>query len=199
MSKATDDLLLNMHQVLDYTNGFFNDQLELIATTLFSCIELGNRIVVCSTYNNVGISDLFVHSLNSSMIKRTKNISSYSLNSDSNYLSLLAKTSGSDFFAKMYKMVSKNGDILLLLPGKSPVADDKTKIALTTLIQEAKNDGNMIICINNLEDDSYITKILSQEDLCLNFNITEDDDVSLLLLMYMFQHIMRIIKQLASD
>lgn len=199
MSTVTEDLRINMYRTLDYTHDMFGEELELIAATMFSCIELGNRIVICSTYGNIGISDLFVQSLNTLLIKRTQNIAAYSLNSDSKYLSLLATAAGDDIFTKVYEMVSRKGDVLLLVPGKATAGDDKSRGALVSLISSAKKDGNMVICINNVPDDSYITELLDQDDLCINFSDTDEDDVSALQLMYMFQHILRSIKQLTAD
>jgi len=199
MSSYPEELCKNTHMAIDYANDMFGNDLNLIATTIFSSLELGNRIIVCSTYGNINLAENFTQSLNNIFVQRIKNVAAYSLNYDSRNLSILTQCNDDEIFAKQYNMVSHKGDLLLLIPGKSSSQIDKSQKAMLSLLKAVKEDQNLVMCISNSQDDSYITELLGDEDAYISFSDNDDDDVASIQLFYMFQYILKTIKQLLAN
>lgn len=187
-----------MHQAVDFVTDMFGDQLDLIAATMFSCIQLEQRIIACSTYGSIAICDLFVQDLNRLFVRSTGRICAYSLNSDSRNLALLKSGNPENLFSSQFDMVAKEGDLLLLAPAEATVRSERPDLgetAILKLAEHAKNLKLMTICLSSMSKDEAITAKLGSGSINVNYSAVGDSDISSLMLMYMLQRIMRSLKQ----
>jgi phosphoheptose isomerase len=185
-----------VHQSLDYVNDMFSDTLNMIIATVFSCIQLDKRVILCATYNNIPICDSFAQELNNIFIQKTGKISVYSLNSDSRNLALLKRGDPAYIFSAQFDMVSHEGDLLMLVPGENPANSrpDPSEPALVKLIERAHANKSLIINLSSSSTDSFIADRLGCDSINLNFSAVSNQDAASLVLMYVLQSITRTIR-----
>ncbi len=195
MSSQENDYSSQVHQSIDFVTDMLRSEIEIVAMTIFSCIQLGHKVIMCSTYGNILVSDFFAQELNRLFVHSNGSISVCSLNSDARNLALLKSVNGNVTFSAQFDLVAKENDLLILIPGTTLNDEDPTAQAIINLMEKAKQLNLLTICINNSLSSNFILEKLGTQDICLNFNAIENQDAALLTLFYVIQTILRIIKQ----
>lgn len=195
------DYINTVHQSLDYVNDMFSDKLNMIVATVFSCIHLDKRVILCATYSNIPLCDNFAQELNNLFIQKTGKISVYSLNSDGRNLALLKKGAPANVFSAQFDMVSHEGDLLMIVPGEYPAPgnQDPSEPALVNLIERAHANKSTIINLSASSRDTFITDRLACDSINLNFSAVSNQDASAIVLMFILQYIIRTVRYEISN
>lgn len=192
------DLPSKLSMSVEYFNSVLYEQIPLIVQTIYSCICMKNKLLVCATGENVQPSIAFVHDLNKLIIPDLGTIAAVSLNSDARLISYFQNENYKyKMYTNQFEAYAKDQDLLLVIPNNS--SDPNITLALEDLIKIAKEKNKMVILLSCNQNDSALTKhLIKGEDLYLEVG-DGTEFVSITQILMILQSILTGIKEFKNN
>lgn len=163
IDESEEELTNKISISADYFNNVLYENVLLVVQTLYACISMDNKILVCATGENIHPSISFVNNLNRMSVPDNGVISAISLNADAQLISLIQQHDNHKIYSSQFKSFAKDQDLLILMP--SCFCDYDLIQPLENLVKEAKNQGTMIILLSCSQHDDILTQHLTEDDI----------------------------------
>lgn len=161
-----DDLPGKLSMAVDYFNTVLYNNIPLIAQTLYSCIYMKSKVIVCATGENIQPSISFVQDLNLLSVPDTGSVAAVSLNSDVRLIQVLQRSANNRIYSGQFESIVKDMDALMVIP--SNTSDVALLAALEDLIKRAKEQNTMIIMLSCKQDGDQLSRhLVPGEDIYL--------------------------------
>ena len=158
------ELTSKLNMSVEYFNGVLYEQIPLIVQTLYSCIYMKSKVIVCATGDYIQPSIGFVQDLNQIAVPDTGAVAAVSLNSDIRMITYFQMQEGLSTykFSGQFESVVKEQDLLFVIPSNS--SNPELLSSLENLIKAAKDQNIMIIMLSCNQNDGQLTKYLSEDN-----------------------------------
>lgn len=193
--ESYDEFVQSVRMNVDYIADVLSDQITIMAQTIYACVDMENKLIICSTGSNIPFCNSFCNQLNELLIPHLGNISSYSLNADQRIMNWLKVKDPRTIFSKQLNSIGKTGDLLIIAPAQIEKQNSLQAFqSIKELINNAKQNNIMIMLLNCIDDANEITSLLDSNDIIIDLAITNDENTSALLLNFLFQFIINSIR-----
>lgn len=158
------ELTSKLNMSVEYFNGVLYEQIPLIVQTMYSCIYMKSKVIVCATGDYIQPSIGFVQDLNQIAVPDTGAVAAVSLNSDIRMITYFQMQEGLSIykFSGQFESVVKEQDLLFVIPSNS--SNPELLSSLENLIKAAKDQNIMIIMLSCNQNDGQLTKYLSEDN-----------------------------------